>query len=616
MTTPQKIALIALAIPFAALVFIPLGLILKDVVDSYRAGNLRLVLSLSVRNLFRQKRRSLLLGTAIGFGMMVLVIIGGFAAGLSDLMLNKVFAMMMGHMEVVMQEHSGVRASVIRDRERVVQVIQKNIPDVKEIRDNLSVFSRMIGNGKSDTLILIGIPVSNASEYEKQFIDYNMAAAKGDLWSLTNKGVCGIFEEKAKKLNVTVGDNINVRFSRIKGTMEARSYKVGVIFKDSSFFMNMTVYVDERDLKQALGFQPWETAGLQVMLHDSKKAEAHAAAIHRDLAGNPGILEGTFAGTPAKSFSLVGIREKERTNLLSRLQWVAGNPGELSNGIWITEALSRESGALPGSPVRFTYRSKYDGMKSIQATVTGVFAPKDDLFPKRAALLGEEKFYDRYFEGIPPAPTGEGLFYLKSNLAAAPFLIPEWNRLERTYDAYSQRAKFTKLASTKWKGQILDVRTLQETGTMAIKMEQALNTIAYSGVLIMFFIIVIGVVNALRMTIRERTREIGTIRSMGMERREVRLLFLMESVALSAFACLAGFLGALVVMGLIGAFKWSDAGIWSMLLNNGHIHFLLKPANLLINLTLIIGITALTAFFPARQAAKLPPADALRHTAS
>jgi ABC-type lipoprotein release transport system permease subunit len=597
-------------------VLITLGFIAYDVIQTTREGKLRLVTSLSIRNLMRQKRRSILLGTAIGFGMMVLVIVGGFAAGLSDLMLNKVFAMMAGHMEVAISERTTVKAAMIRDRARIAAIISNGAPDNTEIRDNLGVFSRVIGNGKADTLIVIGLPVSNVDSYEKGFLDYNIEAAPGsDLWALTNRGTCGLFEEKAKKLNVKVGDSINVRFTKIRGAYEARSYKVGCIFKDSSFFMNMTVYVDERDLKKDLGYEPWETPGLQVMLPDVNKAEAYANAMHAALRPNAAILEGNFAGRTRESFALAPIREESKSNLLSKIAFLSGDRENLSNALWISETLARETGLTVGSSATFRYQTKYVGMRDLPLTVGGIFQPKDAL-PGRIALYGGDLHYKYYYDGIPLENQKKAAELQATNHPLAEAFVPEWNLLPRTKTFDAQRAKLTRLSSTKWKGQAVDVRTLKESESFVLKLEQVLNTIAYSGVLIMFFIIVIGVINALRMTIRERTREIGTVRSMGMDRREVRLLFLFETVSLSFFACLAGLVLGLILMALAGLIHIPSSGIFSMLLDNGHLHFMVRPSNVLVNFSLILAITAMTAFFPARKAANLHPAEALRHTAS
>ena len=53
-------------------------------------------------------------------------------------------------------------------------------------------------------------------------------------------------------------------------------------------------------------------------------------------------------------------------------------------------------------------------------------------------------------------------------------------------------------------------------------------------------IIVIGIMNTMWIAIRERTREIGTLRAIGMQRRGVLRMFLLESLMLGLFGTIAG----------------------------------------------------------------------------
>ena len=50
----------------------------------------------------------------------------------------------------------------------------------------------------------------------------------------------------------------------------------------------------------------------------------------------------------------------------------------------------------------------------------------------------------------------------------------------------------------------------------------------------------VGVVNAMLMSVRERTREIGTMRALGMRRSRVVRLFVLEGLALGVVSALAG----------------------------------------------------------------------------
>jgi ABC-type antimicrobial peptide transport system permease subunit len=141
-----------------------------------------------------------------------------------------------------------------------------------------------------------------------------------------------------------------------------------------------------------------------------------------------------------------------------------------------------------------------------------------------------------------------------------------------------------------------------------------LNIITISAVLILFFIILLGVVNTLRMTIRERTREIGTVRAIGMQRGDVRNMFILETFFLTLFSSGAGLLlgfGAMRLLSLI-TFTIQDNPL-GMLLVNSHLYFLPTFSGVAGSVLLIIAIAVCTAFFPARRAANMPPAKALGH---
>ncbi len=161
---------------------------------------------------------------------------------------------------------------------------------------------------------------------------------------------------------------------------------------------------------------------------------------------------------------------------------------------------------------------------------------------------------------------------------------------------------------------LLDVRTMYESASDILKLEGILNLITLTAVVILFFIILLGVVNTLRMTIRERTREIGTIRAIGMQKREVRGIFLLETFFLALFSSLAGVIlsfGAMWLLSLI-TFDMKDNPL-GMILVNDHLYFLPTFWGITGNILFILVIAVITAYFPSRRAANLSPARALRH---
>jgi putative ABC transport system permease protein len=120
----------------------------------------------------------------------------------------------------------------------------------------------------------------------------------------------------------------------------------------------------------------------------------------------------------------------------------------------------------------------------------------------------------------------------------------------------------------------------------------------------------LGIINTLVMSILERTREIGVLKSLGADERDIRLLFLVESA----------------VIGLVGAglgilFGWGIARLASYVARTIMEREGVDPVELfamplwLILIALSVGliVSVLAGLYPARRAARVDPVTALRH---
>jgi putative ABC transport system permease protein len=109
----------------------------------------------------------------------------------------------------------------------------------------------------------------------------------------------------------------------------------------------------------------------------------------------------------------------------------------------------------------------------------------------------------------------------------------------------------------------------------------------------------IGIMNIMLVSVTERTREIGIRLAIGARGRDVLLQFLIEAVVLSLFGGLVG-----IALGLGAAV----AG--SRLMN---IPFILNLEIIAVAVLFSGAVGVIFGYFPARQAARLDPIDALRH---
>jgi ABC-type antimicrobial peptide transport system permease subunit len=99
-----------------------------------------------------------------------------------------------------------------------------------------------------------------------------------------------------------------------------------------------------------------------------------------------------------------------------------------------------------------------------------------------------------------------------------------------------------------------------------------------------------------------------------MQKKDVRNSFIFETFFLTLFSCVAGTLLSFAAMWGISLIKINAGGNpLGMLLVNGHLTFVPTLTGILGYNLLILFIAAVTAYFPARKAASLSAAEALRH---
>lgn len=129
---------------------------------------------------------------------------------------------------------------------------------------------------------------------------------------------------------------------------------------------------------------------------------------------------------------------------------------------------------------------------------------------------------------------------------------------------------------------------------------------------IFLFVVLLGVVNAMLMSVLERVREIGTMLAVGMKRRQIVGLFIAEGVVLGL---IGGTLGA--VLGWLWVSYMNSKGI-AIPAPGAKVPSLLRPSvDLLFVGRAIVQATAgaaLASLWPAWRASRLRPVEALAHT--
>lgn len=301
-------------------------------------------------------------------------------------------------------------------------------------------------------------------------------------------------------------------------------------------------------------------------------------SISRDDRNASGV---NFMGTSAE-FSYISTADLGQGRFFSKTEEIGGqNVVILGSGV-VKALFPDEPDSAVGSRVR---------INNINFNVIGVLE-------EQGSFLGLMSFDN---QAIMPLPT------------AKKFFVSRWGWNNTSIRIVKKEETSREAAVDEIVGAMRRVRGLLpgEDNDFEVNSSEAVeNTLGpvKSGIAIAGFVITglalfvgaIGIMNITFVSVKERTKEIGTRRAIGARKSSILTQFLIEAVSI----CL---LGGLV--GLLLAFGCKQ--VLSMLAPNFPAS--LSPTLILLAVSLSVATGILSGFIPALMASRLEPANALRH---
>jgi putative ABC transport system permease protein len=182
-------------------------------------------------------------------------------------------------------------------------------------------------------------------------------------------------------------------------------------------------------------------------------------------------------------------------------------------------------------------------------------------------------------------------------------LLKDWEKTEEMRDVLLQKLQQA--------GIPCEIRTWKELSLSYLKIRSMFDMMFFFIFTIVLVIVVMSTVNTMSMAVLERTREIGTLRAIGLKRSGVSLLFAIEGGVLGLFGSLFGV--------LLHVFVWSMIKIISPTYIPPGVSTPIPlvvdmvPQTLVILIFCLILLSLMAAIIPARRAAKQNIVDALGH---
>ncbi|MGW5528001.1 ABC transporter permease [Streptomyces xanthochromogenes] len=280
-----------------------------------------------------------------------------------------------------------------------------------------------------------------------------------------------------------------------------------------------------------------------------------------------------FTGGSVRSISGV---DPATLHQVMKLDFTSGSADRIGPGrIAVSDTVAREQGLRTGSAVKARIGP---GQDFKDYTVVGVY--RDNPLAQDVLGARAEVQHDSFRPG-----TVQRL-------------------LVRTDGAVSE-ATAARLRTATGNSPLVQVKDREELVAEAGGTVSELLTLMYGLLAIGAVISLLGIVNTLAMSVAERTREIGVLRAIGMDRAGVRRMIRVEAVTVAAFGTLLGLAG-----GMFGA--WAVGSLAGGAMTR---YTLAPPWGTLALLALLSLVTgALAAAVPARRAAALSPLEAVGQT--
>jgi putative ABC transport system permease protein len=210
-----------------------------------------MILSLAWKNIWRNKKRSLIIVAAITFGLWGGIFSSAIMVGMMESMVNTAISRDLSHIQIHKQDYE-------KDMD-----IRNFIPDVLKITKSV----QGVG-GASGRTIIAGMAASPSTSFgvkiigvipqdSKKVTDIYTTIIEGSYFESSSRNPILIGSKLANRLNLKLHSKIVLSFQDLKGGIIYAACKVVGIFKtNSSQFDEMNVFVDQTDIFRILETEP------------------------------------------------------------------------------------------------------------------------------------------------------------------------------------------------------------------------------------------------------------------------------------------------------------------------------------------------------------------------
>jgi len=293
--------------------------------------------------------------------------------------------------------------------------------------------------------------------------------------------------------------------------------------------------------------------------------------------------------------TVIGVNsktEKEVFSLYKTIDSLSGNffDTHSKNGIVISKALAKELKAKLHSKIVLTFQDFNGELTGAAYKIVGLFKTSDSNWDKSNVFVNNAGFAS--ILGIPANQCHE-IDITLNDYTKAPIISKEIQK------------KYPEILSEDWAQ--IDPYTSLLNNVMGVMM----------GVFMMIILAALGfgIVNTMLMVILERTKEIGMLMAIGLNKKKLFIVIMLETIFLSLVGAIVGELISMLLIRYFGVVGIDLSSMQQGLESVGYSAITYPTLEFIryIQITIMVIITGILAsIYPALKALKLNPAEAIR----
>ncbi len=264
---------------------------------------------------------------------------------------------------------------------------------------------------------------------------------------------------------------------------------------------------------------------------------------------------------------------------------------ETRNAAIVGQSLARDHNLRIGNRIVLTFEDLNRQLTSASFNIVGLFESASADFDRRNLFLRS----DDLNAVLGDRPVYHEIAIMLTDETLASELVADLNR------------RFGHIQAQSWRQLSPELNVLVEIGDLML----------FIVTMIIMLALAFGILNTMLMALFERMREIGMLLSIGMSRKRVFAMILLESLALTVIGAFLGIFlgwGSILHLGKVGINLERFAGGIAEIGWDTVIYPFMSPADYASVAALVVLVTLFASTYPACKAIRINPLDAAKDT--